>query len=956
MTDYPFAEAILNQTEGGLLIIFDYYPDAKGCENNSSKTFKRRAEEKTASATLKPFDDGTWGCADWGAWDKPKNAISICMFEDNLSYTEACVKLAKLYNVQYEGKTHASKPGYKSRLRVETDKVGDYKYIYRDTIPQHELDVIGPKVTNEVAKRFHLKSVISYTFVTEKEVITLESTDDYPIFAYDFGGWVKRYCPKDEKKSRRFRYSGGRPKDYVFGLDDVTSAFIKHKKEAEKSLNSDNPFEDIDFKLDKIVVCSGDRDAINMASFGYYVVWLNSETANLDWDTYTKLRDMANNVYNLPDIDRTGVSQGVELALQYLDLKTIWLPDYLLKTKDWRGNPRKDFLDFVNLKFDKTNPEGFTKRLKKLLDNALPMKFWDEVPDDKGMKYFYNIVHAEHFLKHQGFYRMETPFEKDEYCYIQVEGNIVKRTTPNKIENFVNNFLEARQMPIPLRNMVKKTPYLKEAMLSKLPVLEIDFKDCDAYSQYWFFKNHVIHINKDDIKVLPQGTADKMVMEEKVIDFPLKLGNRIFEDAFNEAPFKIFKDASGNDDIDILDKSNPFLNYLINISRIHWRKELETSFKGKHENLQDAYFKKHQFDIAGQNLDEDEILEQKQHLINKIYAIGYLLHKYKNKSKAWFVFGMDNKLSDIGESHGGSGKSLMYDYLQTIMKNQFFIPGRSKKAVDSEFLFDGVSKDTDYIFIDDMNQYFPFQQFFSEITGKMKVNPKGTSGYTIDFSDSPKLCGTSNFVPLSLDPSSTRRILFTVNSDYYHENKDNEYAQTRRVSDDFGGRNLFDDFTEDEYLRFYRFCAYAVKFHLSADKKIEPPMDNVNKRNLMAEMGDSFRNWSEVYLTHENGKLDAYIMRREAWESYKAVGKKSPNSFKKAIEAFCKYKGYFLNPKKVEKNPDGRIIQKIDGKAEEMFYIATKVDFDVTDEEIVPNTPINNQKTETDGSEKGLFD
>jgi hypothetical protein len=946
MNSYPFAEAILSQTNGGLQIIIDYYPGADVCVQNNSKKFRMRSDDKTASSSLKKGKDGTWLVIDWGAWDKPKNAIGVCMFEDNLSFGEACKKLAKLYHIEYKGINHTAKPEILRRPRLDNEKKGGYLFEYKAKISQEELAVIGPKIDNEIAKRFHLKSVVSYSYIKENEVVTTKSTEDYPIFVYDFGKWQKIYQPRSADKSYRFRYAGGRPKDYIFGLDDAINRHEALKKQAAKDANEEEVAKAVKTKLDNLIICSGDRDALNVASFGYNVVWLNSETAGLSSDQYKQLAKLSETIYNLPDIDRTGVQQAVKLGLKYMEIKTIWLPEYLLKTKDWRGNPRKDFLDFVNLKYNKEKPHVFKKMLTKLIENALPMRFWDESKqydkngNFKGIKYDYNIVYAEHFLMHQGFYRMENPYNEEDYYYIRIDGNNICKTNPNKIENFVNDFLKDRQMPIELRNMVKKTPYLRETHLSKLPLIDVDFSDCDSTTQYWFFTKNVVEINAYGIKVYKKGIINKMVMEKKVIDFPTSIPERKFIESFAKPQFKIFKDVHGDDDIEIINKKNHFLNYLINASRIHWRKDLEDSFKGKNQDDADAYFKKHQFNIAGPNLNEDEILEQKLHLINKIYAIGYLCHKYKLDSKAWFVFGIDNKLSDIGESHGGSGKSLMYDKLEYIMKDQFYIKGRGKKAADNDFLYDGVTQETDYIYIDDMGQYFPFDDFFTEITGKMKVNPKNAKGYTINYQDSPKLCGTSNFVPRNLDPSSMRRILFTVNSDYYHYNKDDEYLQVRQVRDDFG-KDLFRDFTEEEFNDFYVFVAQCIQFYLGCPEKKDPPMNNVTKRNLMAEMGDVFRNWAIVYFSEESSNLDTIVIRKHAYDDYKeTAGKnyKTAPKFKKSIKAFCKLNGYVFNPKEIGKTTDGRIVKMFDGKTQECFYIKTSLDAVINDAPTEPNT------------------
>ena len=54
-------------------------------------------------------------------------------------------------------------------------------------------------------------------------------------------------------------------------------------------------------------------------------------------------------VYNIPDIGTTGRVKGTELALRFIDIHTIWLPDELANYRDHRGNPRKDFRDWIEI-------------------------------------------------------------------------------------------------------------------------------------------------------------------------------------------------------------------------------------------------------------------------------------------------------------------------------------------------------------------------------------------------------------------------------------------------------------------------------------------------------------------------------------------------------------------------------------------------------------------------------
>jgi len=131
-----------------------------------------------------------------------------------------------------------------------------------------------------------------------------------------------------------------------------------------------------------------------------------------------------------------------------------------------------------------------------------------------------------------------------------------------------------------------------------------------------------------------------------------------------DSPFTIKKIADEHYDIEVHNTQSKYFSYLINSSRIHWRKELETELEQVSEEEEEKYLKDHKFCIDGSRLTEEEIFEQKQHLINKIFSIGYLLHRYKSQARAWAVFAMDAVLGEEGESNGRSGKSFGYKALR----------------------------------------------------------------------------------------------------------------------------------------------------------------------------------------------------------------------------------------------------------------------------------------------------
>src|SRR5690606_4076696 len=120
-------------------------------------------------------------------------------------------------------------------------------------------------------------------------------------------------------------------------------------------------------------------------------------------------------------------------------------------------------------------------------------------------------------------------------------------------------------------------------------------------------------------------------------------------------------------------------------------------------------------------LTDDQVYEQEVHFINKCYAYGYMLHRYKNPSKAWVLYVMDNEVVDDNESHGRTGKSLLSNLALRLFMNSKYMGARKKGLLESDFLYDGVTEQTDYILFDDADKRFPFQQLFTDITGDLNV-------------------------------------------------------------------------------------------------------------------------------------------------------------------------------------------------------------------------------------------
>lgn len=902
---------ILDATNGGLDIILFYYPQARQALETREKRFKIR-DEKTPSASLKQVKDGNWLVTDFGDDQVPRNGIQVCMKEEGKTFREAIVILAGRYNVGGI-KQEINKPVVEYRDALPNEEEGSYFFEVKDEVTDSELKVLGPLVSKEVCKKYYIFSLVSFTYVKNRQARITKATENYPIFLFEHDTWKKIYQPLNPEKQYRFSYVGEKPKDYVNGLHQLETAYENFRsKQASEGGDEETTKPKLIEKLPEAILCSGDRDALNLAGMGYYPLWLNSETARLTEQQYKAIMRCVEVLYNLPDIDATGLKSATRLGLEYLDIRIILLPAFLKEYKDNRGKPRKDLRDYVEL-------YPHRRDFQKLINVAMPLRFWDKVVKEDGERYYFNDSHALFFLQANGFGRIEYKNTKGKSIFVRMKDNVVEEIEADEIKDFVLTFLEERYLPIPLRNMVRKPNQLSEATLKGLKMLEVDFSDFDADSQYLFFRNKTIKVTGSEIKEFRPGDTNRFAWKEKVIPHNFRL---------TPEPFKVTYDKDSDlYDIEIFKTDSHFFRYLINASRIHWQVELEKRLDDKSPEYREKYLQDNKFSIDGELLTQEEIQEQKEHLLNKMFAIGYLLHQYKNKARSWAVFAIDSKLSPDGESHGRSGKSFCFSALN-IFKKSVTLPGRNPEITKNPHIYDRVTEYTDYVLVDDADQYLPFEFFYDTITGVMTVNPKNNQSYEIPFTKSPKFCFTSNFPLRNSDDSTEARVLYTVFSDYYHEKTErNTYRETRKIADDFG-KNLFDDYNEDEWNEDMNFFAQCLKFYLSvpSPRKINPPMKNVTLRKLLTDMGQNFKEWADVYFDPEGEHINKMVVREQALDDFIKSTKTTrwtTNRFTKALKAFCSYYGYILNPKDLQ-NSQGRITKKIDGTPKDMIYIQTQ--------------------------------
>lgn len=361
-------EDIYKATNGGLDIILSYYPQAEDCVDNKKK-FKRRPEEDDASACIKKYDS-CYKVTDFGDEAKALSPIDICMYEDNLTFQEAIIRLASRYNVTNELNKSINKPDIRKRPANENEKEGARFFELEESITPDQLRIMGPRVKEEHAKKLNWYVAKSISYVKNREVTTKYTTPNYPIFMREcfipvekgkeedpekVRKFYKIYEPLNPDKQWRFSYTpdGVKPKQYINGLEELKKLYRDYNA-AEEALfrkdptNVDKPYKEK--KIKEAFLSSGERDALCVAALGYPPLWFNSETYKVSPEEIKEIYKYVEILYNIPDIDKTGIRKGTELALRFMDIHTIWLPSWLNNYKDMRGKPRKDFRDFVEIR------------------------------------------------------------------------------------------------------------------------------------------------------------------------------------------------------------------------------------------------------------------------------------------------------------------------------------------------------------------------------------------------------------------------------------------------------------------------------------------------------------------------------------------------------------------------------------------------------------------------------
>ncbi len=538
-------------------------------------------------------------------------------------------------------------------------------------------------------------------------------------------------------------------------------------------------------------------------------------------------------------------------------------------------------------------------------ESAQPLQndeiFWDKEErtnsrGEKTISYHFDNHNAYNFLRNRGFFRMKITADQSariedrrNFCFVHIENKVVKTVDSYYIKDYC---MELAKEILPkeefkkIINMLYRggKMYFGPDSLSNISYIDPAFENSNKDFQLLFFKDKYWHITANNISEKSLSKIDNHVWHSKVnnldvsITKPLIEMYRVTEQDAKKDP--VFKNYVGQFECNITELGHKchYLKFIFNTGNFFWNNDEELSL--------------------------EEELEISLHMANKMSAIGYLLHQYFDASIPKAVIGMDGKNSEIGSSHGGSGKSLFGDAIGQVIP-QVGIAGKNKKLTEDPFIFEEVQESTDNVFIDDTRTNIDFEHFFPAITGKFTVNKKGVGKFTIPKIQTPKFYFSTNHAINGEGSSFTRRQFFISFSDFYND------AHT--PIDDFNGIRLFDDWDKVQYNLFYNFCAACIQLYLKYGL-VEGPKERLEQRRLRQTIGDNFIDWADSYFAYDEatqefapGRIADKHERKDLYDlclTYTKVPTKflTANIFKRKFKSYCKYRNAFFNPHKKHKD------------------------------------------------------
>jgi DNA primase len=579
-------------------------------------------------------------------------------------------------------------------------------------------------------------------------------------------------------------------------------------------------------------------------------------------------------------------------------LMELWFLD---SAEKFAEHHREKLLTLTEFKINRLkwrfNKEGKLELAQPLMPEEIYWEIdeWEDRNGHKKKQSKFDPENAYNFLRNRGYARILMISGKYEFAFH--ENHIINIVEPWQIKDFIMDF-SMEIAPKDVRNMLYRggKMYFGPDSLSNIKFMFPEFDKPSRYNQNIYFKTKFWHVTANGIVEKSLTELDHHIWGDKINNFEAKLLTPIIDIVkITDEVLEQFKK----------DEEKLFWGNYKNYFFIEETKAAENChFFQFIKNTGEFYWDKLTFDhnrqIIADNRSTSEKMETNLHLVSKMSGIGYLLHRYRNKSENKAVVGMDGKLSEVGSSNGRTGKSLVGFAISYVIP-QVYIGGKNKNLTEDRFLLEEVNEKTCNLFFDDVRANFDFEFLFPLLGGRATIEKKAVGKITYPDDQTPKIYLTTNHAILGDGSSFKDRQFIMAFSDYYND--------TYKPIHQFGIQ-FFEEWDNEQWNLFYNFMGLCLQVYLKYGL-IEQPTERIEKRRLRQEIGEEFISWGDEYFCYEPDKkcqantnnpilrkdlFDNFLERNQAFKKFY-----TPNAFKKKFKKWCIYNEVHFNPQRFDK-------------------------------------------------------
>lgn len=860
------------------------------------------------------------------------------------------------------------------RAALTDDGEPVYKYAWGKDYYKRSCNTCNfdPSVLNE---RFGLYALSG--FITEKRFrqrdgkevsYEVKATDTYPIFAFCYedknGWWLKKYEPlfrqvEDAQgglsPNYKFTwwYQNGVSRDeelskYMYGDSDVMRALAGEPVETRDPSHPTvtvtvkegrNRTEVKKFK--RLIICSGPRDAINVYFHSdAHVCYPHSEGVDIPARIIFRLREIANEIFVLYDIDKTGMKMANRLAMRFLDLKVIYLPQLLKQIRSPRtGKPCKDAEEYFNhfpsmLKsIDDFYGADIENHFGNLLADAKPMCFWTEkvtrhnknTEDEYStIKYTMNVDNMNQFLYASGMcaYGKGTSMR---FANVGVD-NIVDVVDSSeatimaklKMKNYLKNNSHYNRPD--LSNAISDTKRLNLSTLSEMPDRELDFRAWGSDFDYFYFSNAAFRVTADAIERVPYAKMPFFVNRGAILDAEFEPVNmtKYFEIIPHPQlevitrQYEIRRHNATKEERRLLkmefdakrklwkfqlvwhtpvNECPPIIQFVYDLGRMFWKKEEE-----------------------GELLTDEEQQFQDMHFINKIVGMGYILSRFRTPMRQHMVMITDYNIKRgeyKNKASGRNGKTTFMRLLGLVRKGLEDVPGSNFHTNPDKFAtnFSEFQQTVDsFVSIDDLHCNVGAEVFYN-LTERLQTRSFYHNMVRASLEDSPKIIATMNN-PFDLSVQSTYgRVWPMLVSNYYHEEEPDCSMDDWNPGLKFG-YDFVNGCPDEEKMLNRNLLVYCLQCYLryaqSNSKVLRPPLGHDGSLSLAAaEIRDPKMVRFLASFFANSWHFERPISRKEMYLEFcesaglpvnRATISSSHQVFWEHVRTYCKWMNISMNP------------------------------------------------------------